>query len=235
MGLLALSDFISEITANVGNRTDLTSARIIKALNFGQDEIAKSQDFQELETYQSAVTSFTGVPIVDKFLTFSSGWKTIHSIVLQDQTESRKLKQMPWRKFDRMYPSPESVSPYIPLVYSQWAQQLIFMPVPNAAYPLQCRVTLFPTAFTSNSALTQTSQYIGKDDILIAFACAYLWRGYGRYDKANEFMSNANALLEAAMRSDANRPDMDTASTADDAGPLSGAYWANPWISSVPE
>ncbi len=235
MGLLALSDFQSEITAAVGARTDLTLARIIKGINFAQDEIAKAQDFQELETLVSTATNSTGVPINDKFLSFSSSWKTIHSIVLQNGTESRKLKQMPWRKFDRMYPSPESVSPYIPLVYTQWAQQLLFMPVPNAVYPLQCRVTLFPTAFTTASPSSQTSQYVGKDDIIVAFAAAYLWRSYGRYDKAQDWMDTGNSLLETAMRSDANRPDMDTATSADDSGPLSGAYWANPWIMSVPE
>lgn len=235
MGLLTLSDFQTEIVGCVGNRTDLTLSNIIKGINFAQDEIAKAADFQELETYQQLVTSFTGVPIVDKFLPFSSSWKTIHSIVLQNETESRKLRQMPWRKFDRMYPCPEIVAAYIPLVYSQWAQQFIFMPVPNAAYPLQCRVTMQPTAFTAGSALTQTSQYVAQDQTIINFAAAYLWRKFGRYDKADEYYNNGMAMLQASLVSDGNRPDMDTSGSADDAGSLSGAYWANPWVLSVNE
>jgi hypothetical protein len=233
MGLLSLSDFQGEIVSAVGNRTDITLAQCIKGINFAQDEIAKAADFQELETYQQLVTSFTGVPIVDKFLPFSSSWKTIHSIVLQNDTESRKLRQMPWRKFDRLYPCPEIVAAYIPLVYSQWAQQLIFMPVPNAAYPLQCRVTMQPTPFTINSLTTQTSQYVAQDQTIISFAAAYLWRAKGRYDKADEYTAIGNQMLEASLVSDGNRPDMDTSGDADSGEALSGAYWANPWVTSV--
>jgi hypothetical protein len=110
---------------------------------------------------------------------------------------------------------------------------MIFMPVPNAVYPLQCRVSLFPTPYTTSTLPTYVSQYVGKDDIIIAFASSYLWRSFGRFDKAKTFQQTAVELLETAMRSDKNRPDLDTAGTADDAGPLSGAYWANPWIMDV--
>lgn len=233
MGLLTLRQFVAEIGTLVGVRTDLTPARIIKALNQAQDKISQYQDFKELQEYVTTYTNYTGVPASDKFLPYSSGWKNVHSIVLQDGTDSRKLKQIPWRKFDRMYPSPESVAPYIPLEYADWNQQLIFMPVPNAVYPLQVRVTFLPAPFVSTTAgLNATSLFNGKDDILIAFACAYLWRGYGRYDKANEWDTTGAAELKLAAKADGNRPDLDTADIARDSG-LAGSYWANPFITSV--
>ncbi len=233
MGLLTLADFQGEITANVGNRTDLTLARILKALNFAQDKVSQAQDFKELQTYVTSATNFTGVPINDKYLPYAGNWKTVHSIVLQFGIDSRKLRQMPWRKFDRMYPAPEAVAAYIPLVYSDWNQQLVFMPVPDAVYPLVARVTTYPTAFTTTTPLTTTSSFLGKDELLMAYSCEYLWRSFGRYDKADEFRTQGDALLQVAMRADADRPDLDTAGSGDDVGPLSGAYWANPWIVSM--
>ena len=233
MGLLALSDFLSEIGAIVGNRTDLTAGRIINALNFAQDKISQAQDFKELETLQTTATNYTGNPASDKYLPVPGNWKTVHSIVCQYGIDSRKLKNIPWRKFDRMYPMPEAVAAYIPIIYTHWNQKLVFMPVPNAVYVLNARVTTYPVKFTSSSALTQTSQFYGKDDILTAFAAGYLWNSFGRYDKATEFYNQAQALLEVAMRADSNRPDLDTAGSADDTYGVSGAYWANPWITSV--
>jgi hypothetical protein len=198
-----------------------------------QDKVSEAQDFKELQTYVNSATNFTGVPAADKYLPYSSSWKTVHSIVLQDGIDSRKLRNMPWRKFDRMYPAPEAVAAYIPLVYADWNQQLVFMPVPDAVYPLVVRVTTYPTPFTLTTPLTNTSDYTGKDECLVAFASGYLWRSFGRYDKAQEWDSVGQNLLQIAMRADADRPDLDTSGTADDNGPLSGAYWANPWITSV--
>jgi hypothetical protein len=233
VGLLTFSQFQSELAQLVANRADLTTPRIIIALNHAQDKISQSQDFKELQNVPVATqTNFTGVPINDKLLPYSSGWKAIHSIVLQYGTDSRKLKQIPWRKFDRMYPSPESVAAYIPLEYTDWNQNLVFMPVPNAVYPLQCRVTLLPAAFTSTTPANTTSLYNGKDEIILGFAASYLWRGYGRYDKANTFETNAAALLDLAKKADSDRPDLDTAGEGDDSE-YQGAYWANPFISSL--
>ena len=224
---------MNELKQIVGVRSDLTTARVLIALNQAQDKISQAQDFKEMQTYVTSATNYTGVPINDKFLPFSSSWKNVHSIVLQDGTDSRKLREIPWRKFDRIYPAPESVAPYIPLEYSNWNQQLIFMPVPNAVYPLQVRVTQYPTVFVQTPAgLNTTSQFNGKDDVIIAFAAAYLWRGFGRYDKAMEFENTGGAQLKLAMKADSNRPDLDTADIGRDSG-LSGSYWANPFITSV--
>ncbi len=232
MGVLTLAQFQSELGAIVGVRTDLTSARIIIALNQALDKISQFHDFKEMQTYVQTATNFTGVAIADKFLPYSSNWKSVHSIVLQFGTDSRKLKQIPWRKFDRMYPSPESVAAYIPIEYADWNQQLIFMPAPNAVYPLQVRVTLLPTVYTNSTALTATSQFNGKDEIILNFAAAYLWRSFGRYDKATSYENEALRMLKLAAIADADRPDLDSAGDDDDSE-YQGAYWQNPFISAV--
>jgi hypothetical protein len=140
---------------------------------------------------------------------------------------------MPWRKFDKLFPAPEAVAPYIPLSYSVWQRQLLFMPVPNAVYPLQCRVTQYPTPFSLSNP-SANSSFLGKDEIIIAYATAYLWNTFGRYDKAMFFQNAGDAMLEKAKIADDTRPDMDTASNGG-GGSLNtnGAYWADPFVQSV--
>jgi hypothetical protein len=232
VGLQTFAGFKSELTAIVGNRTDLTLPRLITALNKAQDRIAQEHDFRVMQQYIETQTNYTGVPAADKFLPYSSSWKSIHSIVLQFGTDSRKLKQIPWRKFDRLYPSPESVAAYIPLMYSDWNQKLIFMPVPNAVYPLQVRVTLLPNAYSGATPLSTTSQFNGCDEVLLDFAAGYLWRGFGRYDKAQAFDASGLQKLQKAIKADNDRPDLDTAGSAGD-DQYMGQYWANPFISGV--
>jgi hypothetical protein len=106
------------------------------------------------------------------------------------------------------------------------------MPVPNAVYPLQVRVTQLPVAYTISTPSSTTSQFNGKDEIILAFAAAYLWNSFGRYDKAAQFHSTGSALLDLAKKADADRPDLDTAGDADDTE-YQGQYWANPFISAV--
>ena len=83
---------------------------------------------------------------------------------------------------------------------------------------------------TNTSAI---SQFVDKDDILIFWALEYLWRVYGRHDRADEFDKMAIARAKEAKGNDEDRPDLDV-STAPISTSSPGAYWQDPFQMGTP-
>lgn len=245
MGVLTLwdatkSSLVGEVQAGLLNRTDLQNARCVTALNFAQAEISRLHDFKELKQFYSVQTQFTDNPFNDKFIPVAPMTKHVHTAVLLDNTLSRKLVEKPWRMFDALWPSPESLARSRPYVYSRWNQQVILYPVPDAVYPVFMRITTYPRPFDL-SIPTAVSDYEWKDDLLIKLACAYLWRSYGRPDKGLEFEQEVfgpdpgriGGMFAAAVKQDTDMPDMEINSDLGDLNVM-GKYWADPFIRSSP-
>lgn len=244
MGALTLADFQEEILAGLGNRTEsqsVTLARIVRALNLAQSRVNRAYDFSEMAQVAFAQMNFTGDTRVDKFLVPPPRTKTIHSFVLLDTSsgtssmgQSRKVIEKPWRWFDRQFPAPEWLAPGYPNIYSRWGNILVMAPAPFLQFTAQLRYTQTPLDFTT-AETTQSSQYDGKDDILLNYSLAYFFKSLGRADRANYFEALAKEQLDEAIERDDLRPDMEVSRGATDAlGTGQGEYWANPFIRSAP-
>lgn len=241
MGALTLAQFETEVLAGLGNRTDIPSSRVVTALNLAQSRIGRSYDFHEMATIGFAQMSFTQNTAIDKYLVLPPLTKTVHSFVVLDTSaglsslgQSGKVIEKPWRWFDQRFPAPEWFPPGWPQVYKRWgADFLVMVPAPILQFTAQISYTAFPTPFTAG-AQTQQSDFEDKDDLLIAYAVAYLNKSLSRYDRAAASEEVAQKLLDEAVDRDDNRPDMEVSRDIPAlAGGINSMYWADPWVSSV--
>lgn len=245
MGALTLSDFRTELLAGLGNRTEnqsVTLDRIVTGLNLAQSRVSRAYAFSEMAQVAFAQMNFTGTPGLDKFLVPPADMRTCHSFVLLDTSSgtsslgtSRKVTQIPWRKFDKMFPAPEWLAPGYPNFYALWGRFIVMAPAPYLQFTAQLRYMAQPTPFASN-ALTQSSDFQNKDDILLNYTLAYFWKALGRADRATYFEGLAKEQLDEAIERDDERPDIEVARDPGGIAPggLDGEYWLNPFIDTVP-
>lgn len=235
MANMILSDLITEVQNGLGNRVDvkLTQARLIAGLNIAQQRLSRFYDYQELNKDLLATGPYTGVPAADKFLPLPAGIRSIHSLILQDLANSRKLKEKPWRMFDNSIPLVEYLAPGWPMYYTRFGVSYVMVyPAPQQAFSYFMRATILATAFTSSN-LNATSDFVDKDDILIYWTLEYFFRNLGRPDLADEYDKMALGRANEAKATDENRPDMD-ASVDDMRTNASGPYWASPFVKVSP-
>lgn len=235
MGQMVLTALVQEVQAGLLNRSDLTNDRCVTALNFAQWRISRSHDFLELKTFFQVSTQYTGNAFNDKFLPLAPFTKHIHTCVLNPgDTTARKLSHRPWRQFDKMWPAPEVLARSKPYYYSRWGSaQAILYPVPDNVYKVIMRISTFPRPFNLMQQPQAFSDYDWKDDIIIALACAYLWKSYGRMDKANDYLREAQEHFVTAVKQDTDEPDMDINLDLTDSG-FVGNYWQDPFVKASP-
>lgn len=245
MGTLTLADFQEEILAGLGNRTEddqtITLARIVRALNLAQSRIGRSYAFAELSQLAFAQMNFTEQPERDKYMVPPPNVRSIHSFVLLDTSSgfssmgsSNKVTEIPWRRFDKLYPAPGWITPGWPQVYCRWGRFILMTPPPIMQFTAALRFSAYALPFVA-SVPTQSSQYDNKDDILINYALGYFFKTLGRADRAAYFENLAKEQLDEAIEKDDDRPDMEIARDTDATteGAM-GAYWEAPFINRAP-
>jgi hypothetical protein len=231
---MPLQSLVGEVQAGLLNRSDLTNDRCVSALNFAQTRISRSHDFREMKGFYQTATLFTPSAFNDKFLPLAHNIKHIHTMVLNPgDTTARKLVEKPWRTFDRIWPAPEVLARSKPYFYSRWDKTCILYPVPDSVYQVFCRVTTFPRPFNLEQNPQAVSDYDWKDDILIALACAYLWKSFGRMDKANDYLRESQEHFVTAVKQDTDDPDLEINIDLTDQG-FVGRYWADPFVRISP-
>jgi len=236
-GTLTFAQLNVEVRAGVGNRVDaaLTDARVANALNLGQQRISRLYNFTETNSvWVLTPAPFVGAPATDKWLSLPTGVKVIHSLILQDSANSRKLIEKPWRQFDRNIPLVEYIAPEWPRFYTRFGVNIIeLFPAPQSAYNYFGRFTMLPSPFDGVTQ-AQVSDFIDKDDIIIDLAVAYFMRTHGRPDLADEREAQAKIRLDEMKSTVEDRPDMDVSADNMGFGPgAAGQYWANAFVSST--
>lgn len=232
MGTLQLSDLQTEVIAGLGNRTDIALTRIVNVLNLAQSKISRFYDFTEMDIYSQASAPQSQTSN-DKYLVLPPLLKTIHTVVLQDSANSRKLVEKPWRMFDDVLPLPEYYARGWPQIYTRWGSVLTWYPLPLSAYTIVLRYTSWPTPFNANF-LTQSSDFDNKDDIILSLTFAYFFRTLGRFDLADRYESQAHRDLQDAVKREDTRPDMNVSNDiAQRVSGMATPYWANAFVTSV--
>lgn len=196
MGDLTRSELEAEITAGMGGRTDITSARMTRALNMAQDKLSNTYPFQELHTVLTLTT------VEDQATnTLTSIPRDIHSVRLIDGTHSRRLIYKAGVEFDYQTPYPAEYTTDRPTSYTIFDDKIEWWRVPDNGYTIYVRMVAKPTNFTTSSDVV--SSYRDKDEYLISYALSYLYRSLGNKEKWTFWEMRCKDLMKDYLQAEA--------------------------------
>lgn len=190
MGIKTQAQFIPIIADALGKSTNALSisgatlnARCIDFLNWGQERICRSYNFDELIILNVSASTVTGVlsyPLISG--TNNLGLtlpKDIETVRLINNENSIKLERMHMRKFDLKFPYPPNFADQNPTRYCLRGFNIEVFPIPDSNYPLYITYHAWPTPFTL-AATTQVSDFYFKDQLIITAA---ILEGYLHFEE----------------------------------------------------
>ena len=229
MGTLTLDNMKDEVRSNLGERGDMES-RLTRFINLAQTRIARARNWEELKFLKTADTVYNNDDD-DKYISAPANLRKINSLRLIDGTQSRKLEQKTARAFDREIPRPLTDSRDRPRIYIRWGTTLELYPVPDAAYTLVMRGTVWPTDLSADADLSLLDR---KDDLIMALATNIAWLSIGRLDDAKIFWAVFANGYKDAVGEDIPDSDLDILQSS---GPndvaIGPAYYADPFVKSI--
>jgi len=234
MGTLTLTQLQDEVRSGLGERTDLDS-RLTRFLDQAQVKIARRHNWKELKRREALTLTYTGTPLTDRFLAFSSLTNTnprlIYGITLRDSTTSWPITRIPQRTADRALPARDLYSTNKIRHYIQWNDKFEWSPVPDQAYALEMRLLIWPIALTGSN----TSDLDEKDDLIILDALRRAKQSLGMYDGALSIAKQFEFDIQDAIIEDAAKPDLfltpDNSMAADT---VATDYWADAFMRKNP-
>lgn len=220
MGTLTFTELKDEVRAGLSNRTDLDT-RLGRFLNLAQQRLARLHDFDEMESRTTLALPYTGADS-DKIITIPS-LRELYSLRIISGADSRKLKQISNKTFDRQHPYPEYVARNWPHSYILWGNSIEVYPLPHQAMTAYLRYTKWPTDLSAANGVSEFNQ---KDDVLIELALAYAFWSLGKEGEAQKHEAQAMRLLGEADSHDREKPDLDIAASN---APVGVAPSTEPW------
>ena len=210
MGTLTLDELRAEVTSNLGERGDITDARLNRALELATTRIVRKHDWEELMITETKLLTYSGTVATDRFLAFSnlteSEPKEFFSIRFLDGANSRKLTRLTVRTMDQYIPNAENDSTGIPTLYLVWNSKLEWWRIPGAAYTAEFRMSTWPTTLIGG-ADGLLSDLNRKDELIITLATSYLYHQLGEYERAKNTYGIFLGQLGECIDEDANEPD----------------------------
>ncbi|TXH53947.1 MAG: hypothetical protein E6Q97_11905 [Desulfurellales bacterium] len=239
MGTLTHAELREEVLVSLGNRNDVTPSRLTRALNLAQERLARRHDFEELQVTTSTTLTYTGVAATDLYLPMPDSApyiREIYSVLLKDGVQSRKLRRVFTRTWDRLLTDPTALNEKDhPVFYTIWDYKLAkaeIYPLPNKSYDIQWRLSKWPTPLTTDS---QTSDYRFKDELLIELGVIYIMDSLGKEADADRHRKKFAELYLEGLNTDSDKPDLDIEIGAGIPNNMSlgGDYWRDPFIRSL--
>lgn len=231
MGTLLKSELIEEVGKFFADNSDLTDARYIRWLNIAQTRIARVYNFEELKRVSFDSTSFTGDTEVDKFFGLPDNTRKITTLRLIDGEHSRKLTVILPEKFDAMVPYPQKYATGRPELATRWGNQLEFWRIPDAAYRIELRRTIWPDPFTD--AIDQVSDLNEKDDALIMLAVSWGFLSLRNIKDATSYWKVYAQMLNDIVGEEVEKPELDISGFSDPSANLGSSMpWADPFVKS---
>lgn len=237
MGTLNLSSLISNVQDFFGNRDDITDEDTIGYLNLAQEQIAKLEDWEELENTISGSFSVTATALDDKFLDLGTSLKEVHSFkVITNDGRSRKLDFISLRRFDSQIPEPEYFARGVPSVYTLHKGDAELWRIPDDTYSYIIRTTNWPTAFSS-SDLGAKSDLDRKDLPLIYRTASIIADSLADTVTAKRYYNIYAQLIGIDQSEEDIKPDrkiLPPSEVARSGGVRrEGEYWTSPFITRV--
>jgi hypothetical protein len=226
MGYLTRDEFISEVRENLGGRTDITDATIIRKLNLALQKISRKHDFRDLQRY-----AYNEIGEGEVYIKTAEEVREVYSFILVDNSGiRRKLVRVAIRAWDKMFENSQRTSTAVPTHYNVWRQDLQLYPVPNDSYKVELKYTVWPDLFEAGVDNNKVAQYEHLDDVIINFATSEMFRQLNQNVEADNYLSMAMIELRDAIKEDKIKPDEFIVPNADIESGGIGEYWNDPFI-----
>ncbi len=122
-------------------------------------------------TFEDMRKTYSTSTIADqKIYNYPTDMKDVYSLRLIDGASSRKLLVKNQRAFDKMYPYPEQQSTGRPEVYVDYGSYFQVHRVPDAAYEIHMRCSIYPAVMSTDAAEPLIT---GIDPAIVAGASAF--------------------------------------------------------------
>lgn len=217
-----LAELREEVRDALASRTDLTDERITRALNFGQERIARAPvHWKELERTKEfrLEKTRTEYPISEVF-----GGEALHefySWTYKEGTLTYKIYYVAPRRFWQITVED---SPSYPRYYTWFGDKLTLSNRPSLPFVSTLWYNIWPDKLVADN---QTSELLNKDGIIVAFAVSHLFQSLGNSDFAARWFTIGDRLLNDARRSN------DYVSDPKSAERSAVPYWLDPFVKSV--
>lgn len=211
----------------------LLGDRCVDFLNWGQQRIARSYNFDELNINQESAVTVADIkryPMITG--TNNLGLvrpKDIASLRLIDAHNSLTLKRVTPRWFDIRFPQPTNYSTGRPEMYTRYGSNLELFRIPDDAYTLYIR---YPRWAADLDSASQTSDFEYKDQLLIS---AGILEGYLHFEEYNDVTIWAQRFTGQLSDAIKTQGDMDWEPQSEPfnsgvGGHTSGEPWIDPFI-----
>lgn len=154
--------------------------------------------------------------------------KDILSLVIEDGTSSRKVKQLLYREFDKRFPYPEGETTRKPFFYTVFANQVEFIPVPDAVYDIHSRRSIYPTRATGDGS---TAEFNNIDDLILVGTIVEYFSYLQEFKDASSWNIVWKAKLKDAVRPYIHPKDWEPEGRAFNSAVLTpGDFWKDPLV-----
>lgn len=203
--------------------------RCVDFLNWGQERIARSYDFEELNALITTAVTVASV----KTYPLTTGTnnlgltrpKDIDTIRIIDDENSIKLKRWDKRAFDKKFPYPENYSTARPEIYIRHGGNIELFRIPDDAYSLYIRYPQWPAQLSTSST---ESSFENKDQLIITAGILEGFIHFGEYEDVKIWMPLFMSRLSDAIKLTG---DMDWSPQATEFSSNRGGYSSSqPWI-----
>ena len=237
MGTLTRSQFVSEITKNLGGRGD--EARIIIHLNMAQERIKRRRVWPELNLVDQVTVTPVGNPETDRYHDITSGGmiKVQHLYGLVRIFSGERpfpLVAIPSRQWMAFVGKTTGLLTGDPTHYNKWRPGYVeFFRAPTRAFDLVRRYRIFPTEFDAVNDVA--SDFEAKDDIIINYATSSLFHSLGMLEDAGRYFTVANELMKDALTEAMATPDQSIIGRGESvAGSMTTDYVTDPFVKRAP-
>lgn len=201
-----------------------------EGINEACHAIARVHDFEELivlDTTSAATVDGTKRYHLTTDLLLTRP-KHIYSIVLHDDSNSRKLTPVPYAELDDKVPYPEQLGEQKPKWYTRQGDYLEFIPIPDAAYDLYIRYSQWPLTLTEAADICSYTQLTGQ---IVALAKDFVLSALS----GNLLDSTTRAKAYLKLDVSDERRQSDTPRVARPFNPftssqVSNEYWKDPFV-----
>lgn len=207
-------------TTTTKNGTALTDFGI-DVLNRTMNRMSRKHDFRECKRILTSSTVAS-----TKNYELPTNYKTIYDLRLIDGSSSRKLEHAQGQHYDEMVPYPENNSEGRPVWYIPYGDCFDLYPIPDAAYAMYIKCTLWPTTIT---ATTDTVTYDSdKDDILVYGMSEEYFQMLQMHEDAAVYENRFQRALRDAIDLDGKYPDWNPVGRGFGFGQQ--RYIGDPWL-----
>ena len=227
MANTAASTLISRALDNasrLGTTTTKSGATLsafgIDVLNRAMNRLSRKHDFRECrKIYTTSTVDGT------KSYAFPTGYKTIYDLRLIDGTSSRKLEHAQGQQFDQMVAYPEGQSEGRPVWYVPYGNAFDLYPIPDTAYVMYIKCTIWPTIVTATTDLVTYAP--DKDDLLVYNMTEELYQLLQMHEDSAIWNAKFQVSLREAIDVDGKYPDWNPVAIG--FGYTQSRYVGDPW------